>query len=225
MTTQSSGHYNKGIRSRKEILELARVYLNNEGISVTIGDIAQHLEITHGKFSHHFPTKDALFIGIAKEYECRLTDLIKETAVGSRNFTEVIELFSLVLDLQAEFRCIFFYIAAKSARRDPWIDYNSQTFEQNRQVIVRRLKQLVAAGVLSKSILLPAPLEIFIFQYTNLLTTWFINAVILYPNYDFAQIKPIVLGAVISTYQPYITEKGLKEVRKALKAKQWKGRS
>jgi AcrR family transcriptional regulator len=222
MTQQSSGHYDKGIRSKREILELARVYLNNEGISVTIGDIARHLEITHGKFSHHFPTKDALFIGIAKEYECRIAELIKETAVGPENFTEVIDLFSDVLDLQAEFRCIFFYIAAKSARRDPWIDYNSQTFEQNRQVIVRRLKQLVAAGVLSDGILLPRPLEIFIFQYTNLLTTWFINAVILYPNSDYTQIKPVVLGAVISTYQPYITDKGLQEIKKAFEDKDGK---
>jgi hypothetical protein len=74
---------------------------------------------------------------------------------------------------------------------------------------------LMENGELKPAILEQANYRIFLFSYTNLLTTWLMNLEIYDIDKPYLEMKPIYLQGIFSVYQPYLTAKGKRSLRNA----------
>jgi AcrR family transcriptional regulator len=69
--------YRKGLESRIEILDAASDVVLRLGFDATsFGDVCDELEISRGKLTHHFPTKEALFEAIVDYRFARFRDRV-----------------------------------------------------------------------------------------------------------------------------------------------------
>jgi AcrR family transcriptional regulator len=200
--------YNKGIHSKDEIIRLSKEIFNEEGLHLTLANLAARLHITLGKITYHFPTKDHLFLAIAEEYEFRF----EETRINNQTEKSGLEglyLRSLmIMELQYEYRCAIRYIASTARKQTDIHKHLTQKYSQNRQRIYSLIEGIVSLGELDPSILYSANYDVFVFTFTNLHTTWMINLEIYDTDKTFETLKPVYLKGIFSCFKPYLTDKG-----------------
>jgi len=202
----------KGLNTKNEVLEQARVLLNEEGLGFTLMDLARKLNTTSGRITYHFPTKDDLFIALAQKYE--------EVQKNSRG-SGIEENFGLhgfykraaqAMDIQFEHRCVIRYLASSSKTQGKLFEHLTATFRENRGIIEKLFSKLVTDESLEPSILDPENFKIIFFQFTSLFTTWVINFEIYDSDRTFEEMKPIYLKGIFSCFNPYLTSKGKAEL-------------
>jgi AcrR family transcriptional regulator len=204
--------YLKGKQSREEIIDRARELFNNYGIHLTLVRLAELMETTLGRMTHHFKNKDLLFIALATDYEAKLKELREKRPPGPFSMVTFIRSSSLVMDLQYEYRCAMRYIIGSLQHQKQMRSHFLDAYGNTHKTIRTTIEALVNAGSLQPRILQDGIYEVFLFQLTNQFTHWVINRELYDVDRTYEEMKPIYLKGIISIFLPYITEKGQQEL-------------
>jgi AcrR family transcriptional regulator len=204
--------YIKGKQSRGEIINSSRQIFNEHGIQITLAKLAELMDTTLGRLTHHFRNKDLLFIAIAKDYENKLMELRKKRNSNLISIDTFIVIASDVMDLQYDYRCAMRYIVSSLKNRDEMKIHLQETYANNRENIRNTIEAHVHAGSLQPRILNIDIYEVFLFQLTNLFTNWVINLELYDVNKPYSEVKPTYLKGIISIFLPFLTDKGKQEL-------------
>jgi len=204
--------YIKGKHSREEIINSSRQIFNEHGIQLTLTRLAELMDTTLGRITHHFRNKDLLFIAIAQDYEVRLAALRSNRKTDQISLDNFVNTFTQVMDLQYDYRCAMRYIISSLNSSGEMKKHLQETYANNREQIRKTIEAYVNGGSLQSRILCEETYEVFLFQFTNLFTNWVINLELYDSNKEYAEIKPIYLNGIISVFLPFLTEKGQKEL-------------
>ncbi len=204
--------YNKGKQSRNEIINSAREIFNTYGIQITLAKLAELMNTTLGRLTHHFKNKDLLFIAIAQDYEMQLAELRKQKSHHQITMDTFVDRASAVMDLQYDYRCAVRYIVSSLMTRDEIKIHLQETYMNNRNNIKKLIEALVHVGMLQPRVLDDDIYEIFLFQLTNLFTNWVINLELYDVNKEYAEAKPVYLKGIVFIFLPFLTEQGKQEL-------------
>lgn len=204
--------YSKGKKSREEIISSSKQIFNEYGIQITLAKLAELLDTTLGRITHHFKNKDLLFIAIAEQYENNLVELRKERNYTNLSIESFIKSASDVMDLQYEYRCAVRYIISSLNDGDEMKTHLQKTYSNNRESIRKTIEAIVQAGSVQSRILNEENYEVFLFQFTNLFTNWVINYELYDYDKQYVETKPIYLKGIVSIFLPYLTQKGADEI-------------
>lgn len=194
------------------MLDQARQLLNDEGLGLTLMELARKLNTTLGRITYHFPTRDDLFIALAQRYE-EVQKISRETgSPDAYGFHVFYKRASEAMDIQYEYRCVIRYLAASSRTQGKLFKHLIVTFNENREMIEQLFRKLVSVGSLDTRILDAGNFEVVFFQFTNLFTTWVINFEIYDTNRTYTEIKQIYLKGIFFCFKPYLTKKGEAEM-------------
>lgn len=69
-------------RNRERVLQAARRLFTNEGLGVSLDEIARHAGVGPGTVHRHFPTKEALYLAVATDQIQELVAEAKELSVS-----------------------------------------------------------------------------------------------------------------------------------------------
>lgn len=209
-----SGGYTKGADSREHIINAARELFNDHGIGITLAKLASTMNITLGRLTYHFPTKDSLFLAIAMEYEQkRALQRVRDNTVPF-SLDAFYNIIGKAMDLQYEYRCAMRYITSSSNNQSELSTHTADRFRLNRDLIRQGVTFLVTNNELQNTILEEENFKVFLFTFTSLLTTWTINLEIYDHEKVYEEMKPIYLKGIFSTFLPYCTELGKEALRK-----------
>ena len=205
----------KGKLTRKTTLNAAREIFNEKGINLTIDNLASEMEVTKGKITNHFATKDKLFLAILADYEEQLGKTLAslKEEYESKTLASVVSIISTVMDLQFEYRCSIIYLNVLSPGQSELRELIRRNSARSIESIRNRITMMVNNKLVKSDILEKTAFEAFIFIYINQLTQW----VVYFDMYDqdrsFKKMKPVYLrGIMHHVYGPYLTNKGLKEL-------------
>lgn len=205
----------KGKLTRKTTLDAAREIFNEKGINLTIDNLASEMEVTKGKITNHFATKDKLFLAILADYEEQLGKTLAslKEEYESKTLASVVSIISTVMDLQFEYRCSIIYLNVLSPGQSELRELIRRNSARSIESIRNRITMMVNNKLVKSDILEKTAFEAFIFIYINQLTQW----VVYFDMYDqdrsFKKMKPVYLrGIMHHVYGPYLTNKGLKEL-------------
>jgi AcrR family transcriptional regulator len=205
----------KGKLTRKSTLDAAREIFNEKGINLTIDNLAAEMDVTKGKITNHFATKDKLFLAILSDYEEQLSITLANLKVQYeyKTLQSVLYVISNVMDILFQYRCSIIYLNVLSPGQSELREHIRRNVSRNIQDIRGRLSLMVNNKLVKAEILEKNAFEAFIFIYINQLTQW----VVYFDMYDqersFKKMKPIYLrGIMHHVYGPYLTEKGRKEL-------------
>lgn len=201
-------NYTKGINSRERLVNTARELFNEYGIGLTLNALASKMEITLGMLTHHFPTKDGIFLAIAEDYEQKRALIRSGIYGGTFNLEVFYRIIENGMDLQYDYRCAMRYIASISKNQSELASHTTEHYKLNRQLIKRGIEILVAEGELKSTILDEKNFKVFLFAFSSLATSWLINLEIYDYEESYEAIKPVYLNGIFSTFLPYCTEKG-----------------
>jgi AcrR family transcriptional regulator len=206
-------NYEKGKRSQEEIISSCRQIFNEHGIQITLTTLAELMNTTLGRLTHHFRNKDLLFIAIAQDYENKLKELRQNRPSGSLlTLDTFIKASSQVMDLQYEYRCVIRYAVASLQHQKEMKSHILETYSNSRTVINNTIKAYIDSGSLQPKLLQNDIFEVFLFQLTNLFTNWVVNLELYDINRSYHEMKPIYMKGIISIFLPYLTQKGIDEL-------------
>jgi len=207
-------NYTKGINSRERLVNTARELFNEYGIGLTLNALAGKMEITLGMLTHHFPTKDSIFLAIAEEYEHKRALTREQDYEGKFSLEVFCRIIGRVMDLQYDYRCAMRYIASISKNQSELASHTTERYKLNRQLIQQGIQILVSEGELKTTILEEKNFKIFLFAFSSLATSWLINLEIYDYEESYEAIKPVYLSGIFSTLIPYATPLGEETLRK-----------
>jgi hypothetical protein len=206
--------YKKGILTREWLINMSKDIFNEQGLNITLSNLAKELDITLGRLTHHFPTKDQLFIAIAADYEQKVQDY----RFGNKEMKISIESLFLyssgIMDLQYEYRCAQRYVASSSRKQLDLLQHITASYKTRSESILNLTKALVNCGELKPTVLDEPNFRIFMFSFTCLFTSWPVNLEIYDLEESYEKMKPIYLKGIFSTYIPYATPLGEEALRK-----------
>jgi AcrR family transcriptional regulator len=206
------GNYQKGVEMRQTIIREARKVYNGHGLNLTLNQLAAILNLSKGRITNYFPTKEDLFVAISKDYDEQFSNLVLNFEdQGSPSFERLNKICSTVMDLQYEYRSAIIFVSTTNSGQKEIHDRVTESYKSNFEQVRLSILPLVDAGLVKNEILQPENFEIFSFQYVNLFTTWVISFEIYHNTKPFAVMKPVYLKGILGCFFPYLTEKGLKE--------------
>lgn len=205
------GLYHKGEMSRAVILEKARKILNEKGLGIGVELIAKELGLSRGRITHFFPTKDSILVGIMRDYEHRLGELLHHFDWNQGSlFDQQFSVLNIIMDLQYEFRCAHSFISFIGKNQPEILEHIEASFFNRVDGIHMRIKMMVEAKLIDASILEKDELEVFIFQYTTLLTFWVTSQEIYYRQMAYKKMKLVYIKGAMQLFLPFLTKKGYK---------------
>ena len=205
----------KGLKSKGELLEQARVLLNEEGLGITLAELARKMNMTQGKITYHFPTKDHLFVALAQRYEDIQMSLRSAQVPGVFGLDVFCLRAAEAMDVQYDYRCVIRYIATSVRAQSELFEHSLSFYTKNREIISRVMKALIEVKSISPKILDPGIYEIVLFQFTSLFTTWVINLEIYDTDKTYQEMKPVYLKGIFACLAPFATRKGKTELKRA----------
>ena len=207
-------NYKKGIEMRQHIIREARMVFNDEGLHLTLDQLAGKLNLTKGRITNYFPTKDDLFVALSKDYDIRFQELTAQFG-GERkvSFEWLVKVFSAVMDLQYQYRSAIIFVATTSSSQKEMHNQITKSFKTNSKQVSQSVESLLNAGLVKPVILDPKVFEVFCFQYVNLFTTWVISLEIYNSSSSYKKMKPVYLKGIFGCFYPYLTKKGLGQYR------------
>lgn len=204
--------YSKGKQSREEIIDSARQIFNHYGIQITLTKLAELMDTTLGRLTHHFRNKDLLFVAIAQDYELKLNESRQNRPHGPASMGTFMNAASQVMDLQYDYRCAMRYTIASFQHKEEMKSHIIESYSNSRAFIKNMLKAYIDSGSLRPKVLVDDVYEVFLFQLTNLFTNWVINLELYDHNRSYHEMKPIYLKGIMSIFLPFLTEKGQQEL-------------
>ena len=203
----------KGIRSRQEILDQAKQICNQEGIGVTLSDMAKKMGITQGKITYHFPTKDQLFLALVEEFEAKRKQLLLTFKMETEGFDSAFKRMNASMDLQHDYRCVHRFLLSNAQYRGEYYSFFKHLANEVRELVSYLIIAFVSAGSLEKRVLQPDNMNILFFQLATLFRSWVVTLELYDQNKSYEEIKPVYLKGIISCFYLYATEKGKKELK------------
>ena len=204
----------KGIKAKEDILLHARDLLNQEGLGITLAELAKKMDSTLGRITYHFPTKDHMFVALAQLYEEMQEKSRKRSFTGEYGLDIFVYRAREAMDIQYEFRCVIRYFAASIKAHNAVFDHLSNQYSNNNKLILSVFSSLVAHGSLTERLLHPDIVPIVLFKFANLFTMWVISLEIYDSDKSYEEMKPIYLSGIFSCFIPFLTEKGNSEILK-----------
>jgi AcrR family transcriptional regulator len=205
----------KGELTRKSTLDAARKIFNEKGINLTIDNLAAEMEVTKGKITNHFASKDKLFLAILADYEEQLSITLANLKVHYeyKSLQSVLHVISNVMEILFQYRCSIIYLNVLSPGQSVLREHIKRNVSRNIEDIRSGLSLMVNNKLIKAEILDKSAFDAFIFIYINQLTQW----VVYFDMYDqersFKKMKPVYLrGIMHHVYGPYLTSKGKKEL-------------
>jgi AcrR family transcriptional regulator len=207
-------NYKKGIEMRQHIISEARKVFNAEGLHLTLDQLAGKLNLTKGRITNYFPTKDDLFVALSQDYDLRFQELMTQFGEEMKvSFEWLVKVFSAVMDLQYEYRSAIIFVATTNSSQKEMHNQITKSYKTNSKQVRQSVESLLKAGLVKPVILDPKIFEVFGFQYVNLFTTWVISLEIYNSSSSYKKMKPVYLKGIFSCYYPYLTKKGLGQYR------------
>jgi AcrR family transcriptional regulator len=207
--------YPKGVESRNQILAESRNLLNEKGLNQTMEMLAKEMGLSRGRITNYFPTKDTLLLNIMLDYEQRLNLVLQSFDWGKGpSLAKILEVISIIMDVQYEYRCAIAYIATVSRYQPELQQHIEHSFSYRIKEIKLLLGVLVDQKMLHPAVLQAPDFDMFCFQYTNLLTTWVISQQLYFASRPYPEMKPHYLKGVLALYIPYLTPKGNRAFQK-----------
>lgn len=205
----------KGELSFIWLIENCIKVFNEKGLDITLNQLATALNISRGRISHYFPTKELLLVAISQEYEKKLEEIIANYQFSKDgNFLkEQIKLYSLVMDNQYQFRCAMIYAAGTSSSRSEMIQQINTRFSGSKERFKLLIQKLVDLEFLESRVLEPPFFEIFRFKFITVFTSWIIHFELYDKDKTYPQVKPIYLEAIASCFILYATPKAKKTIQ------------
>jgi AcrR family transcriptional regulator len=201
--------YPKGVKSRNQILAESRNLLNEKGLNQTMEMLAKEMGLSRGRITNYFPTKDTLLLNIMLDYEHKLNLVLQSFDWGKRpSLAKILEVISLIMNVQYEYRCAIAYIATVSRYQPELQQHIERSFSTRVEEIKLLLTTMVDLEMLQPAVLQAPDFDMFCFQYTNLLTTWVISQQLYFGSRPYSEMKPNYLKGVMALYIPYLTPKG-----------------
>lgn len=186
--------------------------MNRHGHSMTLALLGSKMGITIGQITYHFRNKDHLIVGIADEFQEKMAELIKAYEDELRHFENYYKFLSELLDVQYEYRCAVRYIFSSSREQLALTEHIGKSNAKSLEAIKNRLRVFVDNGDLKPSILETEHLDVFLFQYTGLLTVWVSSLEIYGGQKSYEELKPIYMRGVMDVFMPYATPSGKKKL-------------
>jgi AcrR family transcriptional regulator len=167
----------KGRQSGQFILAKCTRILNIEGVNLSLNQLANKFGISRGMISHHFNTKNALFIAIARDYERELGAINKNFEVDNEvlSFDSFKKRYAIIMDHQFAYRCAMIYIVCSGHNEPALSKHILETCKENEKKFIRLLHAMVHLDMLTEEILEKDNLEFFIYDFINHLTTWVLD--------------------------------------------------
>jgi len=207
------GKQSKGELTRQAIVDETRRIFNKEGFAMTLSELASKLDISMGKITHHFPTKDHLFVGLSKAYQEEFNALQSSFSWAEGfSFAKLHELIGLIMDLQYKHRCLMLIACSTGLNQRVMLKQITASWKSDMQGVYALVAALVNAGLLDKDIQAERNLAHFQFQFINLFTTWLVSLTLYDRGKKYGQVKPIYQRGLLMCFYPFLTAKGKKEM-------------
>jgi AcrR family transcriptional regulator len=214
----SMGKINKGALTRQFLITEARRVFNENGITLTLGELASKMGVTIARITNHFRTKDQLIVALSDDYEQQYGELQKSfSKEGKVSLIVLAELMEKVMQLQYEHRCLMLLVCATGISQDEVYRQISAKWNTNLERFKYRIVSLVDGGILDQSALVSENYEILKFQYINLFTTWLVSQTLYDSDRPLRKSKKIYIKGILYTFYPYLTRKGKTELAQILK--------
>ena len=206
-------NYKKGIETRSSILNEARKVFNEEGIRLTLDQLAGKLNITKGRITNYFPNKDHIFVALSQDYDNNFSQLLSSfDFMGEMTFQQLAEVYSAIMDLQYEYRSAIVFVATTSSAQIEMHSQITSSYKTNSEQMESSIRMLVNNGLVQPEILEEPNFEIFRFQIVNLFTTWVISLEIYHSGRSYSEMKPVYLKGILNCFYPYLTKKGMQQM-------------
>lgn len=199
----------KGEKSQQWIVEQSVDVFNTNGIDVTLNKLASLLNVSRGRISHFFATRDSLFIAIGNEYQKKIENVKNSFMAETPNFTldDLKVLFGRIMDNQYSYRCAILYAAGTGQSKIGMNRHVNESYRADKQAIRQLIETLVQKNELKKDVLDDSNYFIFEFQFVNLFTSWVISKEIYYPEQSYLEMKPLFLEGLFRLFDPYLIDK------------------
>jgi len=199
----------KGLTTKAFIVTESRKLFNEEGVALTLAEIAAHLQVTIGRISNHFPTKDHLFVGLSEDYEAQFAQLLGNFSWGNDySFGHLAALISKVMDLQYEHRCLMLFAASAGVTRNVMLRQITQRWSENSGAFRRLINVLLENDLVDSRLKQEKYLRVLQFQHINTFTTWLVSYTLYDQEKVYSKVKPIYLKGIIGAFHPFATRKG-----------------
>ncbi len=209
---------NKGALTRQFLITEARKVFNENGISLTLGELASKMNVTIARITNHFRTKDHLIVGLSEAYDNDFRELVGSISYeGGINLTKLANSMEKVMQLQYEYRCLMLFVCATGLDQDLVIRNISIKWNRNFERFKKQISGLIDAGILDPSVLESENFEALKFVYTNLLTTWLVSQTLYDKEKSLRKTKKIYIKGILHSFYPYLTRKGKTELDQILK--------
>jgi len=198
----------KGVRSRQWIVEQSVHVFNTFGIDITLNQLSDHLEISRGRISHFFATRDALFVAISEAYQANLNQIRNDFLMEKPqyNLSDIEIFFSRIMDNQYHYRCATLYTAGAGNSKNELNIHIIESYRNHKAYIRRLAENFVKCQSLKEEILHDSNYSIFEFQFVNLFTSWVISKEIYYSDQPYSEVKPLFLKGLFRLFDPYLVK-------------------
>lgn len=204
---------------RQTIIKEARRIFNKEGLQLTLDQLANKLELSKGRITNYFPTKDNLFVALSQDYDLRFQELMLSFRDNQKiSFEWLAMVCSAVMDLQYEYRSAIIFVATTSSSQKEMHHQITHSYRTNSKQVIQTVQALVDAGLVSPDLLEPENFDVFSFQHINLFTTWVISLEIYHSRYTYKKMKPVYLKGILGCYYPFLTKKGMAQYQAFIKS-------
>lgn len=201
--------YKKGMEMRARILDLTRRFMNEEGLLLTLDQLAKKMGITKGRITNYFPTKDQLFVELSKEYDLRFQKIVHEFD-WSADFSliQVAKLFAHVMDNQYRYRSVIYYSVVAPCSDFGFSTQLQKSYAENGKEVLGLVNQLISSGILKPEIVEKSNYEVFLFQSLSVFTNWVMTIRTFHRELDYEAEKHLYLKSILMCYYPYLTDLG-----------------
>lgn len=200
----------KRVNSKKWVVENCIKIFNDQGLDITLNEMASHLDISRGKINYYFQTKEDLLIAVAKDYEKTLALISSEHHYHDKEdfMIQLFRLFGKIMDNQFHFRCAIIYSAGTSNSRKNMVRQINESYKNSKERILEMTQNLVQMGYLKAEILEAEIFDVFNYQFVNLFTTWVIQLEIYDKKEGYNKMKPVYLKGIANCFWIYSTPMG-----------------
>jgi AcrR family transcriptional regulator len=206
----TKGELTKGELTKREILNRVNDLYNEYGVLLTLSEIAAKTKLGRSRITNYYPKKENLIIGLLNQYEEELAILAKkysstDTISDLKEYTVYL---SDIMDMMFQYRGVMSHVLVNPI---PDCDISGQlhkNYKRNINRIKSRIETFVSNGLVSPILLEKENLEIYIFQFLCLTSTWMIMYNQLDAGKELSKVKPRYLRGVLFGIKPYLTKKG-----------------
>lgn len=197
----------KGVLSKIWLIENCINVFNTKGLDITLNQLAEELQISLGRITYYFPTKEKLLVAISLDYEIKLTEITSNFIYSTNdNFLlEQLKLFSLIMDNQYHYRCVMIYASATSNSRKDMINQINSSYKDSKERFLLLTNRLIDLHFLESKVLEYPNFEVFRFKFMTVFTSWVINLEIYDKEEGYEKMKPIYLQGIASCFLPFAT--------------------